>query len=379
MRAIRFMCYAQYFLVGILNVVIPTIMPVLISDFGLDLASASMIFPAKSIGALFVGLLSGLWLDATGYRLLSVLGGCLSGLGLFLVAGSGTWALFLLGFMIVGVAQAVLSTAINTLTADVAAESRAKGLNFLHGTYSIGALVGPLWLALISNWRLSVTIIAVIWCGFGVWAALQAYPQRQRQSLSKAWVNLGIVKDPAMVLCLLVAFCYNGIAGSMLGWVNTYMQQTGRILVTLSLGAVSIFYLGLSTGRFTCGLLSSRFEPSRIIQVCALGGLLGYIMVLYGPSPVFMVLGLLVSGLSLAGLYPTALAYMNGIESLPKGTATALMQVAMSLGAMVPPTWTGIIASTFGLRVGIAVNLLLFIPLFVVAKAWMPKEQAVAV
>ena len=32
--------------------------------------------------------------------------------------------------MIVGVAQAVLSTAINTLTADVAAESRAKGLNF---------------------------------------------------------------------------------------------------------------------------------------------------------------------------------------------------------------------------------------------------------
>lgn len=181
-----------------------------------------------------------------------------------------------------------------------------------------------------------------------------------------------------MVLCLLVAFCYNGIAGSMLGWVNTYMQQTGKILVTLSLGAVSIFYLGLSTGRFTCGLLSSRFEPSRIIQICALGGLLGYILVLYGPSSVFMVLGLLVSGLSLAGLYPTALAYMNGIESLPKGTATALMQVAMSLGAMVPPTWTGIIASTFDLRVGIAVNLLLFIPLFVVAKAWMPKGQAVA-
>lgn len=361
---------AGYFLLGTLVMIFPPLMADAIGEFDLTLGEVGLFFPAQAVGGMFGAFFVGVWSDTIGRRWLVVSSAAVVGLGLAATSLTDQWGLFLAGFIITGIAQSAVSTVVNALAADVNRASQSKGLNILHGVYGLGAAAGPLaigWM-LTSNvsWRSILMAAACSWLVYSVVASLLKYPGVHPQSAGASAAarrfNLQVFQNPTLRRLFVVAFVYNGVSMSLLGWVSVHLQQAG-VSPFVATSMIPLFYVGLTAGRFACAPLSERYGYGLTILVCAVGVLVTYPLIVVGQSVATLGLGMLLSGLFISGLFPTALAY--GSRAFPSlaGTVTGGLSVGATLGTMIPPWWTGLAAEAWSFQTATAINALLILPL----------------
>lgn len=354
-------CLTGYFLLGATVVVFPPLMPSVIAEFGLTLSSVALIFPASALGGLAGGLLAGLAADRGGRKALVCAAAALYSLAFCAASLAGGWPTALAAFLLAGIAQGATSTLLNAVISDANRSRRGRALNFLHGTYGIGALLAPLaiawFLAGPGTWRIVLQGIGALWLTFAVIFGLVRSPQapagRERR---RAHPHLALLRDPLFASFFAIAFIYNGVAWSLLGWVKLFIEQTSSLTGWLSTGMISLFYAGLTIGRFACGHLSESLGYPRTILVLASGTAIAYPLVIISGQPLLTALGVAVAGLFLSGLYPTALAAAAKHHPDLAGTVTGTLSVGMTLGTMLPPWWTGIVADRWGFAAAMGLN-----------------------
>jgi fucose permease len=164
----------------------------------------------------------------------------------------------------------------------------------------------------------------------------------------------------------LIAFAYNGVAWSLLGWVALFMQQSAGFSTLLSVSMISVFYVALTIGRFLCAAYAEKLGYATLFLLLAWGITLTYPLVVFG-NPLVVAIGVFLTGLSLSGLFPTALAYGSRLYPEQTGTVTGTLSIAMTLGSMAPPLWTGIIADRWSFQTALGVNYLMVLPLVFIA------------
>lgn len=361
-RRVTRLAFAEYVLIGVGAVIFAPVLPRIIEDFGLSLTVAALLFPAKSAGGFAGGLAAGPLIDRFGAR--PVLTGCVvtAALGLLVIAFGTTWTLVLLGFTLSDIGQRALSTCLNTLVAAANPEDPGRYLNYLHGTYGAGALIAPLligaWLLEEADWRIIFAVAALLWCVMLLFSLRVTFPDAERSSRAgrRPAFDAKLFRNALFLLLFAVAFCYNGVAVPLLGWIKTYLDQAGTVHPFWSTSMISVFYAALTAGRFTCGAVAKRFGFERTILLCALGAAAAYPIVVFSAHPLPLAFGVLLCGLFLSGLFPTALAIANTAFADRPGTATAVLATAMTLGSLLPPWWTGAIADVATFQTALAVN-----------------------
>ncbi|HHT27108.1 MAG TPA: MFS transporter [Firmicutes bacterium] len=357
--------FVGYGLIGMFSVLFPTIMPTVITGFSLTLAAAGLVYPARAVGALLGAMVGGIVSDRAGRRTLLTGSAALLCLGLTSSAIGQSWPLFLGGFFISGLAQGALAAGINAVAAENAGANSAKVLNRLHGIYSIGAALSPIgvgWLLSTgASWQVVLLVLAGIWLIFTCGASVSHYAKKNTAHQAKRGSLTTLFKHPVFLLAGIIAFTYNGLAWSLIGWVNTYLQQEAGLPQVLATGMLTLFYIALAVGRFACASLTTRFGNTRVLLACALGAALAYPLVLAKPWPILAAVGVLFSGLTLSGLYPIALAVATRFGAGHTGAVVGAMSNAMTLGTMLPPWWTGILAEFGGLQMALSINYIMVI------------------
>ena len=364
-----------YLFIGTAAVLLPSMMPSITDEFtaaGLTVAAIGLIFPARAAGGIVGNLLSGLGSDMLGRQRLVWLSALLLAASLTLTAIATPWGLFIAGFALVSAAQGALSTGINAMVADANRQSRARMLNILHGVYGAGAALSPLIIGLLVDgglaWRWALAGAGLIWLVYGIVAArfdqaempdVQAVKARQSD-----FSMLG--KIPFLAL-FLVAFIYNGVAWSLLGWLALFMQQSAGLSTFFSVISISVFYVALTIGRFICAAFAERIGYARTLLVLAICVTLTYPLVVLDFNSTLAVAGVFLTGLGLSGLFPTAMAYGSRLYPDQTGTVSGTLNVAMTFGAMAPPFWTGIVAGMWNFQAALAVNYLMLLPLILIA------------
>ena len=325
---------------------------------GLSLAVIGLLFPSRAVGGILGNLLAGVGSDWLGRSRLVWMSALLVASSLAVTAGLTVWFLFLLGFVLVSVAQASLSTGINAMIADANPTNLGAALSPLLIGYLLGR--GVPW-----RWALSGT--GLLWLVY----ALVAYrvdrqdgPGREDEPTKK--LDWGMLRERVFLGLFLVAFIYNGVAYSLLGWIALFMQRSAGFSVFLSASTISVFYAALTAGRFGCATFSERMGYGTTLMVLAAGLALTYPLVVFGNQPLVVVVGVFFTGLSLSGLFPTALAYGSRRWPQQTGAMTGVLNVAMTLGAMAPPLWTGTIADAWNFQGALGVNYGLVMLLLVV-------------
>ncbi len=389
-----------YFFIGTAAVLIPSVMPFITDEYmatGLTLTAIGLIFPARAVGGILGNLLAGIASDHLGYSKLVWIAALALAASMVLVAGAGLWLLFLAGFALISIVQASLTTGINAMVADANRDSRARALNVLHGVYAVGATFSPLVFGVVLEqgvpWRWTIAATGIIWLIYGA-GSLLLYrrinpppqpaapapdqdepgrdPQHQKTSqgeagtsiLSSAWdtlrdilaSNWGMLRNAGFLALFLIAFIYNGVAFSLLGWVALFMQESAGLSTFYSISMISVFYVALTAGRFLCAAYAERLGYGATLLILSAGLVLTYPLVVFSTTAAPLVIGIFLTGLTLSGLFPTALAYGSRLYPQHSGSVTGVLNVAMTIGTMLPPLWTAVFSDLWSFQTALGIN-----------------------
>ncbi len=402
-----------YLFIGTAAVLIPSVMPFITDEYmatGLTLTAIGLIFPARAVGGILGNLLAGIASDRLGYSRLVWMAALALAASMALAGAARIWFLFLAAFALISIVQSSLTTGINAMVADANRDSRARALNVLHGVYAVGATISPLVFGIVLEqglpWRWTMAATGLIWLIYGAGALLlirrispataspadpgtapanegpesaldpetKTTPQSGASTsilssdwasiLSSVWseiqdtlsANWGMLRNAGFLSLFLIAFIYNGVAFSLLGWVALFMQESAGLSTFYSISMISVFYVALTAGRFLCAAYAERLGYAPTLLILAVGLALTYPLVVFSSTAAPLVIGIFLTGLTLSGLFPTALAFGSRLYPQQSGAVTGILNVAMIAGAMLPPLWTGVFSDIWSFQTALGIN-----------------------
>ncbi len=267
----------------------------------------------------------------------------------FSLSNSFGW-LFLLALPL-GLGAGTIDSALNNY---VATHYQARHMNWLHCCWGIGATVGPLimgaCIARTGRWQAGYLTISLIQCGIALLLALtlRLWKQVGQRNLHESELSQQVRMDAqpvSIVPALLAFFCYCTIESTTGLWGATYLASMRGLSAADAAFWVSMFFLGITVGRFLSGFLTFRFSNNQLITfgigICAIG-----IVLMAIKSAVWTAMaGLMLIGLGLAPMFPAMLQETPRRFGLEKAQQAMGFQMAAAYcGASFMPPVFGVLA-----------------------------------
>jgi fucose permease len=311
---------------GLPDGMIGTAWPAVRRGFHAPLEDLGVVLLVGTFGAIASSSVAGLVLGRLGIKRMIMLAGTIGALGAVgIILSPVLWAFVLSGTGL-GIAAGFLDSAVNTA---VALANRNRLLNMLHGCYGVGTTIGPLVITaalLAGSWRpgYGVLLAVELFMVAGWWLAgrrLEARPplgpvpaEEVRAGRAPAVPR---VMGPALsrrraaltvALGLLVFMVYTGFEVSAGQWEPSF-DRGPLHLGTGATGLATFGYWGaLTVARFALAAPRRPLSQAGIVRWGCVVALGGAAVVWWRPSTVVSLLGLVVIGGALAGVFPALVA-----------------------------------------------------------------------
>lgn len=304
-------------------------------QIGLD--SVGLLVSAQFGGALLAIASSGLLLERFGYRRLIVAGAGLVVVGALTVAHAPSWPLTLAAAGVHGAGTGLLVASVNLLTTRLFENAATPALNLMNAVYGVGAIAGPLVVAL-STPRLEPPfyLLAVAGLAVVVGATRVSLPAVRRPPVTARTAPVGLVLMFALVL-----FFYIGTEVGITSWETEHLSE--RFGAARAAAFTSLFWVATTLGRLLAVPLSTRVAPGPLV-VGALGlGIASLLAAQVLPlAPVFYAL----AGLSIAPVFATTVAWFTAVLGDRSERYAPLMLAGGNLGPVTTaPIIGGVVAA----------------------------------
>jgi fucose permease len=303
-----------------------------------------------ALGLVVVGLSGGSLVARIGRRptlRLSIGGMVLGGL-LFAVPGRIPT---LLGALLLGLAAALLIQLMPAFMAVIHERSAAAALGEANGVASAASVVAPLAvgaaLAAGGGWRigyLAAPLLAL---------AVAFLPTWRLEIPATRIVPQGLVSDLAapllgrwfdLLIAVSVEFC-------MIFWAASAMGDWHHATAGQAPALASLFLAGMATGRFLASPITRLLPDTRVVMLTSIGVAgAGFLLFWSAPVLVAAAVGLAVTGLGVALLYPTFVSLVVATWPHAPDRAAARAALASGLAIGVTPFLLGRLSDAIGLR-----------------------------
>jgi fucose permease len=268
----------------------------------------------------------------------------LSALVIVLVNG---FDLILAAIFIAGLAIGIFKTGALALVAELSPNSVAytSTMNLLEGFFGVGAIVGPLLIAVLLKAHLSwrgLYVVAAMLCVVLIGLSfLVQYPKRvvvASDSVPTRSRSLwDCLMDPYVLGFSIAAFLYVAIECSIYVWMPTLLKKLSLSWIEWSTYALPAFFIMRAFGRFLGVWAVEFFGWERTILVAALAILACFVLAVGSDIQVAAVT-LPLSGLFMSVLYPTINSKGIGIALVQDQSTVAGVILAFTcLGAALGP------------------------------------------
>ncbi len=274
-----------------------------------------------------------------------------------LVSKDYVWAFFPIAVLL-GLGAGAIDAALNNY---VALHYKAIHMNWLHCSWGVGASISPLLIAPFidsSNhsmgWNKGILLIACIQFGIAAIAFLSLPLWTKVESLSRgdapeeklesnAPSKKVIFKNPVFYLAMLGFFCYCGLETTSGAWGGFFFQY-GRGFNTQEAARLdSLFYIGITVGRFVCGFISLKISEKNMMRMGEAVLISGAILAALPFHNAFSIAGFLMIGLGCAPIYPAI------IRSTPYRFSRTLSQHIMGMEMAIAYVGNLLISPLYGL------------------------------
>lgn len=198
----------------------------------------------------------------------------------------------------------------------VALHYKSRHMSWIHFFWGVGAAASPYVMSIILSggrmWTEGYRVIGVVQTVMGILLFLSLPVWQKNVSLEEEQNAASLsVKQllalPGAPQILIAFFCYCALESTAGLWAASYMTLYRGINATTAAAWASVFYLGITIGRFFNGFISDRLGDRRMVR-------LGQLLVLAGAAALMLPLGkwgafagLLMVGLGEAPIYPCLL------------------------------------------------------------------------
>lgn len=239
----------------------------------------------------------------------------------------------------------------------VALHCKAKHMSWLHCFWGIGATGGPYIMGLclsrgmgwqagyrtISFLQMALTLILLL--SLPLWKK-QELPLSGGETVRPQTPQWGkLLKRPGVKAALTAFFFYSALELTTGLWGSSYMVAVRGISAETAAKWISLFYLGITAGRFFSGFLTLRFSDDTMVRLGEGTAIVGIVLMLLPLHNLFLCLGLILTGLGCAPIYPSLLHATP--QRFGKSLSQSLMgtQMAISyLGSTTMPPVSGFLS-----------------------------------
>lgn len=224
-----------------------------------------------------------------------------------------------------------------------------RPIAFMHGAATLGAMAAPLGV----GWALGVASWTAAFHGLGVAHALLLLasfsvriPDPPPPPTLQA-APAGSLRSPVLVALGLAAFAYVGTEVALTLLAVPYATEALGLAAGRGRVAISVFWLGLLTGRLALAVVGSRADERVLVVV---GGAAAAVLALgFGSGAPWLEAQCAVVGLLLGGVFPLLVSVTGQRFPEHRGTALGLVTGFGSLGGFAIPWLAGLVGEDAGL------------------------------
>ncbi len=372
--ALLVIIFIAYIGLGIPDSILGAAWPAIYEDLGLPISNVSYITTAIYIGTIISSFMSGRiikWLDTAKVAFFSTIITAFSLLGF---AYSKNIVCFCLLALPLGLGAGSIDTALNNY---VALHYKVTHMNFLHCFYGIGVTLSPFLMSIAlshsNSWRSGYKIMFAIQFAIAV-MLLAAMPLWKKVNKDKTEIEMAgktltvmqalKMKKAKPAIGVFMTSC--AVETACLVWANTYLVETKGITADKAAGIVTVYFIGLTLGRFLSGLISSKVSSDKIVLFGQGIVLIAVIIMLLKLPVTASYVGLFFVGFGIGPVFP------NMTHLTPKffGEEVSQSMIGIQMGfayisIMVSPIIFGIVANYTGVFVFPYYLLILFAFMFI--------------
>jgi len=355
--------YLAFISLGLPDSLLGSAWPVMFEELDVPVSYAGIITTIISVGTIISSLLSDKLTRKFGAGLVTAVSVGLTACALFGFSSARSFWLLCVIAVPYGLGAGAIDAALNNY---VALHYASRHMSWLHCFWGVGASISPyiMGYAISSGhgWRSGYSSVSFIQIALTViiFLSLPLWKNRSTSSSDSENYEAAIgIRDALRIKgvkpTLMAFWCYCAFETTAGLWASTYLVEHRGIDSDTAATFASLFYLGITFGRFLCGFITDKLGDRRMIRIGVVTMLVGTILIFTPALPGTFLSQTIANTASLAGLVAVGLGcapvYPCIIHATPinfgKENSHAIVGIQMAsayTGSTLMPPVFGIIA-----------------------------------
>lgn len=328
--------------------------PVMYGELGVPISFAGVITMIIAGGTIVSSLLSDRLTKRFGAGVVTAVSVLMTAAALFGFSITHSFLFLCLWAVPYGLGAGAVDAALNNY---VALHYASRHMNWLHCFWGIGAAVSPYIMGFCLSggfgWHngyrsvavVQVVLTVVLFLSLPVWNQNNADETAQEATPGRALGIRQILKIKGAPLILVTFFAYCALEQTTGLWASSYLVQARGLTAAIAARFASLFFMGITFGRFLSGFVADRLGDRQLIRIGILTMIIGMVL-LFLPGAALPLSGLIIVGFGCAPVYPSI------IHSTPanfgKENSQAMIGVQMAsayVGSTFMPPLFGLFAA----------------------------------
>lgn len=351
--------YIAFISLGLPDSLLGSAWPVMHEGLGVPVSYAGAVTMIIAGGTIISSLSSDRLTRKFGTGLVTAVSVLMTALALFGFSVSGEFWMLCLWAIPYGLGAGAVDAALNNY---VALHYASRHMSWLHCFWGVGASISPYIMSFAlagghgwsSGYRyvsiIQIVLSVCLFASLPLWK--QSHTQKTEEKVEARALSFGqMLKIPGVVSVLILFFGYCALEQTTGLWASSYLVDYRDVSAETAAQFASLFFLGVTFGRFLCGFVADRLGDRSLIRVGILTAAVGVVLVLLPVQADLPALaGLIIIGFGCAPIYPSI------IHATPfnfgKENSQAIIGVQMAsayVGATFMPPLFGVVASYVGI------------------------------
>ena len=343
--------YLAFISLGLPDALLGSSWPIMHIEMNVPLSFAGIISMIIALGTIISSLLSDRLTKRFSSFKVTLVSVLLTAFALFGFSISSSFWMLVLFSIPYGIGAGGVDASLNNY---VALNYSSKHMSWLHCMWGIGASVGPYIMSysLMNNgsWNNGYLIISIIQIilTFIILMSMPLWKENKKtESESVQSLSLKEIWNLKGARFIIIAFfCYCALEQTCGLWASSYLVIRFDIEEEVAALFASLFYLGITGGRFVNGFLTIKYSDKVLIRCGMILILIGVIFVFLPFNVILSYIGILIIGLGCAPIYPCIIHSTPYIFGEDKSQALVGVEMASAyIGTLAMPPLFGLIAN----------------------------------